>query len=321
MSLEALQEEMADQIYQAIQTHSNSDERSQQAARHQVGVSELGWCSERTRRTLKGEDPADTDMMAAWLGTAIGVAAEDAVVQHLWPDAICQATVTLTLKGTEFVYNIPGHPDVIRPQGVLLDFKTNDGLMVAERTGMDERQKKFQRHGYALAAFEAGLFDDGVALDDVLVGNCWIDRSGSEKRVLVRLEKFDHAVIDEILEWLEEALYAFKHETEARKEPPREMCAKTCGFYSTCRAYDTDTEGLLTDPDVLAAMAMYREGADLARLGEQMKKQAKSVLADTSGFALIDNKRFQLRWTHINESLTKPSVRRAYERLELKELP
>jgi hypothetical protein len=313
---------MASGIYSAIQAATVATERADQDREYKVGISTLGWCSERTRRMLKQEDPGDTDMLTAWLGTAIGDAAEQAVLQHLWPDALIQPTVTLTLRGErQRTYSIPGHPDVILPWGVVVDFKTQDGLLVAERTGMDERQKKFQRHGYALAAFEDGLFNDDVGLDDVLVGNCWIDRSGSEKRVLVRLEPYDPEVTRETLDWLEEVVWAFQTDSEARKEPPREMCAKTCGFFATCRAYDTDVSGLLTDADTLAAMDLYLEGQRLASDGRKMQDQAKSVLRGTEGFAVLDGQRLSLRWTHVNEVLTAPSVRRAHDKIELKRLP
>lgn len=319
--LAAMQEEMSDAIKTAIQISTTSDARSQQASDYQVGISDLGWCSERTRRMLSQEDPEDTDMYAAFLGTVIGAGVEEAVRDFAWPDALIQQTVTMVLKGREFTYTIPGHPDIILPQGVVLDVKTNNGLMVAERTGMDERQKKFQRHGYGLAAWEAGLFNPGVGLDDVLVGNVWVDRSGADSKPLVRLEPYSTDVTDETLEWLEEVIYAYKHGEAARKEPPREMCAKTCGFFATCRAYDTDVSGLLTDDEVLTAIVMYSEGGELTKLGANMKDQAKSVLRDVEGFALIGDKRVSLRWSHINESVTKPSVRRAYDKIELKVLP
>jgi hypothetical protein len=319
--LEAIQEEMSEQIQSALHLATTTDERSAQAGNYQVGISDLGWCSERTRRMLSQEDPEDTDMFKAWLGTAIGAAAEEAIRDHAWPDALIQQTVTMVLKGQEFTYTIPGHPDIILPSGVVLDVKTNDGLMVAERTGMDERQKKFQRHGYGLAAFEADLFNPGVKIDDVLVGNVWLDRSGKDSKPLVRLEPYDPEVTRETLEWLEEVIYSYKHGTEARKEPPREMCAKTCGFFPTCRAYDTDVSGLLTDPDVIAAIDMYREGGQLAKAGAQMRDQAKSVLQGIEGFALLDGTRVSVRWTHVNETLTKPSVRRAHDKIEVKDLP
>jgi hypothetical protein len=321
VDIEALQEEIAERIYTAIQTSTNSDERSAQAGRWQVGISDLGWCSERTRRMLNQETPTDTDMLPAFIGTAVGDHAERAIADFGYPEALIQQTVTMVLKGQEFTYTIPGHPDVILPQGIVLDGKTTDGLMVAERTGMEERQKKFQRHGYGLAAFEGGLFTDAVGIDDVLVGNYWIDRSGSEKRVLVRIEPYDPEVTRETLEWLEECIYAFKQNQPARKEPPREMCAVTCGFFETCRAYDTDVTGLLTDDEIITAMVLYSEGKNLASLGRTMQEQAKAVLRGHEGFALVDGKRMSLRWMHVNETLTAPSVRRAHDKIEFKELP
>lgn len=311
------EQQVAGEVYQAIQAYTTGDARSQQAQRYQVGCSDLGFCSERTRRMLTNDDPEDTDMLAAFIGTAIGDHAERAL-KIAWPDALIQPQVILNLTDGQRVYAIPGHPDVVRPAGMLLDVKTSRGLSVVARTGFTERQKRFQRHGYAKACHDAGLFD--VPLAEVLVGNVWIDRSADDKEPLVRLEPFDPDVIFEMTEWLTEVIWAFTHNQEAAKEPPREMCAKTCGFFGTCRAFDTDVEGLLTAENVIAALEQYREGLDLTRTGEKMKDQAKAELRNVSGFALLDGERWALRWTTINETVVPETVRRGYDRLDVRKV-
>ena len=45
--------------------------------------------------------------------------------------------------------------------------------------------------------------------------------------------------------------------SEALKEPPREVCAATCGFFKGCREWETDVEGLLTDDTVLEAVTKH----------------------------------------------------------------
>lgn len=311
--------EVAENIYAAIMHASSGSERTLQAKRWRVGVSDLGYCSERTRRMLDQQAPYDTDYLTAFLGTAIGDHVERAIKRYAYPDAILQADVTLELEGAEGrKYEIGGHPDIIVPGGLLLDVKTSFGLSLPAKTAASNQQKRFQRHGYAKAAADAGLFK--VPLSDVQVGNVFIDRSGQDQWALVNLERYDPEVIVDMTEWLEEVIYDFTHNQEARKEPPREVCAKTCGFFAECRAYDTDVEGLLTDELVTAAIAQYEEGKDLARIGKRLQDQAKPALAGVTGFANIDGERFSLRWTHINPSLIPETQRRGYDKIELKKV-
>lgn len=314
-------EELGKRIYAAIQDHTNNSLRSQQSKDFRVGVSDLGFCSERTKRMLLQEEPTDEpDMTLAWLGTVIGDGAEQAIGKA-WPNAVIQSTVTITLHGEERTYTLDGHPDVILPdEGILLDVKTDYGLTTIRRTG-PSRQQQFQRHCYAKAAWEAGLFG-GIDLEDVQVGNVWIDRAGIDRQPYVQLEPFDEGYVRDAAEWLDEVVYAYiettsGRPTEARKEPPREMCAVVCGFYPTCRAMDTDAEGLLTDATVLTAVSMYREGLDLEKQGRKLKDEGKQHLAGIRG----STGDFTVRWVHVNESVVPESKRSAYEKLDIRPLP
>lgn len=298
---------VAADVYDAIQRHSNTSERSQQV---QVGVSDLGFCSERVKRQIAGEVAPERDVTAAFIGTALGRETEEALAK-VWPDAILQAEVTLRLQGETRTYEIPGHPDIIRPHGLLIDVKTTRGLTVVKRTGPSQSQQ-FQRHGYALAAHEAGLFD--VPLEQVQVANVWLDRAGDDTEPHVQMEPFNPEVVEEAARWLDEVVYAYEHGLDARKEPPREMCAKVCGFYETCRLYDTDVEGLLTDPKVVTAVQMYLEGGDLERQGAKLKDQAKGNLLGITG-ATGDA---MVRWVHISERDVPARVQGAYDRLDVR---
>lgn len=312
------EKEMAARIYQAIQDASNKSERSLQAKEWRIGISDLGYCSERTRRMLNQENPEDTDVLTAFIGTAIGDHLEQAIAKHAYPTAIIQPEVELVLEGGSRTYRIPGHPDVVIPEGILLDGKTSLGLSLTGQYGAADRQKRYQRHACAKAAAAAGMFD--VSLEEVMVGNVWIDRSGQDKYALVHLEPYDPEVIDEATEWLEEVIYNYTQGQEAAKEPPREVCAKTCGFFRVCRAYDTDVSGLLTDEQIVAAIVQYEEGRDLVNIGERLKKQAHPVLQGVTGFALIGDERFSLRWNHQNETTIRESKRKAHDKIELKRL-
>jgi hypothetical protein len=95
------------------------------------------------------------------------------------------------------------------------------------------------------------------------------------------------------------------------------MCAVVCGFYETCRAYDTDVEGLLTDQPTLVAVDMYREGMNLEKQGRKLKDEAKQHLVGVKG----STGQFQVRWTHINETVIPESTRQGYDKLEVRPLP
>jgi hypothetical protein len=307
------EEHIARIVYSAMMEHSRGGDRGKQAAEFRVGVSDLGYCSERTRRMLKQEVPEDTDLLLAFLGTAIGEHVETAVVSQ-YPDVLSQFEVTVPLEGERGqVYNVPGHPDLLLPsEGILLDVKTNYGLAIARRLGADQ-QKRFQRHCYAKGAHLAGLFGD-IPLSEVKVGNIWIDRSGVEKFPHVELEPYDEEVVKEAARWLDEVINAYVTDTTAMKEPPREVCAATCGFFKTCRAMDTDVEGLLTDPVVVESAKMYREGLDMEKEGRSLKQQAKAHLEGMVG----STGEFVIRWTHVNETIVPESKRRAYSRIDVK---
>jgi hypothetical protein len=299
---------LAATVYEAIQLSSNYSHRSMQARAFQVGISDLGWCSERTRRMLQQETPDDSDALAAFIGTAIGDHVERAVTDA-WPHAIRQAGVSVTLQGERGVYNISGHPDLL-VDNTVIDVKTARGLGVARRTGPSQQQQ-FQRHCYAKGAVESGLLTG--PLDKVKVANVWIDRAADEHEAHVHMEPYSEQVVESAGWWLDDVVYAYVHGEEARKEPAREVCEKVCGFYSTCRAMDTDVEGLLTDDETLAAVDMFSEGTRLEREGKRLKDQARSHLSGITG----STGEYTVRWTHINESEVA-YTRGGYERLDIR---
>lgn len=315
------EQEIADQVYEAMQLASRNSERSEQSKRWQAGLSDLGWCAEKTRRMLNQEVPEGEDYFKAFLGTAIGDHVEKALVEQMWPHAIVQASVTATIPGDGGrTYVLPGHPDVVLPEGKVLDNKTVFGLAGVERDG-PSRSQQFQRHGYGLGAFTSGLFDEGVTLDDVQVGNIWIDRSGQDQRVHVQMERYNPDVIAEAGAWLDSVIYAYLRGEEALKEPPRDMCAKVCGFFESCRLYDTDVEGLITDQTVLNAVEMYLEGQSLHREGGRLKSMAREYMSGFSGIAKVsDETKWMLRWVHVNAVEVRPHVKAPYEKIDLRKV-
>jgi len=305
---------LAEDIYDAIMASSRYSERSQQTSAFRMGVSDLGWCSERMRRMIDRQVPEDTDLLAAFIGTWIGEGVERAIAAR-YPDAIIQAEVSLTLEGDYGTYNLTGHPDVILPeQGILLDGKTAYGLSTVARQGPSQQQQ-FQRHGYAKGAHDAGLFGD-LPLEEVRVANCWLDRAAVDKGVHVDMEPYDPDWVKRAAEWLDDVVYAYTNQEEARKEPPREMCAKVCGFFTVCRAFETDAQGLITDRAILDHVEAYveaqQEESDARRRKDQAKRHLEGVRGSTGAYTV--------RWIHVNETLTQPSVRKAHDKLEIRKI-
>lgn len=305
------EEALAEAIYGAIQAASNYSERSQQSADFRIGISDLGYCSEKVRRMIAGIPEPVTDKLPAFIGTALGDHVEQALVD-MWPDVIRQAEVSLTLIGDGGTYVLTGHPDLIRKDGLVIDVKSTRGLSKPRRMGPSQQQQ-FQRHGYGLAAFEAGLFNPDVGIEDVRVANVWMDRAGDDRELYVHMEPLSLDVIEQAAFWVDDLVYSYRNGIEARKEPPREVCAKTCGHFETCRALDTDVEGLLTDEGVLVAVDMYREGLALERQAKKLKDEAKASLSGITG----STGKFTVRWVHVNESEVR-FTRNAYERLDIR---
>lgn len=307
------EQKIATLLYDCVQQFTTNTARGQQAREFKVGISDLGWCSERVRRMLDQQVPGDSDMLKAFIGTALGDHVEQAVEMNYPGRVIRQAEVTITLQGDVYTYDIPGHPDLVFPdEGIVLDCKSSDGLSLARRLGAD-RQKQFQRHGYGLGAWEAGLFGD-IPLADVQVGNVWIDRSGDEQELHVELEPYSEDIIHEAGQWIDGVVYAYRNGEEAAKEPAREVCRVTCGFFAECREWQTDVSGLLEDPEVLTAIEMYVEGLKMEKEGRMLKDQAKPVLKGMSG----STGSHTLRWVHVDESLVPEHRRRGYDKIDLK---
>jgi hypothetical protein len=303
---------LADEVYGAVMYASRYSERSLQAGEFKVGVSDLGFCSERTRRMIDQQVPEDTDELAAFIGTAIGDHVERALAAK-WDDALLGTEVSVDLEGDRGTYTIAGHPDIVRTSGLVLDVKTSRGLAIPSRTGPSLSQQ-FQRHLYAKGAHTAGLFGD-LPLEQVRVANVWLDRAADHKEALVHMEPFNPDMLHEAARWLDDVVYSYLHDEEARKEPPREVCQATCGFFNTCRALDTDVSGLLTDPEVLTAIDLYAEGQSLTREGKILKDQASAALHGISG----SNGSVTIRWTHVNGTEVA-YTRKPYDRLVIGKL-
>lgn len=306
------EQHLAQTVYQAVQWASTKSERSQQASEFRAGISDLGFCSERLRRMLAQMQPEDIDVLPAAWGTALGAYVEEAVLAHGTAAWVRQPKVTVVLRGDGGTYRVTGHPDLVDPAGVLLDVKTNRGLTGPERVGPSQQQQ-FQRHCYAAGAHAAGLFGD-LPIEDVRVANVWFDRAADDRYAYCHMEPFSHDMVQQATWWLDDVVYAFKHHQEARKEPPREMCFKVCGFARDCRGADIgDEQGLITDPDLVGSIHTYADGLALERAGRRLKDQAKAGLGGVHG----STGEYAVSWTHVNEAEVS-YTRDPYDRLNVR---
>lgn len=272
---------LAQSLYSTIQESQHLSDRSKQAQSFVVGVSDLGYCSERLRRMLDRQVPdAEPEMLKAFIGTWLGTGVESAW-KAMRPESQTQGEVRISLRGQKYTYEIPGHPDIIDGNTVL-DVKSAMRLAGVARHGFVDQQKKFQRHVYGLAAFEAGLLGD-IALDEIRVGNVWIDRSGQDPIPLVKIEPFDPDVVEEAVHWLDSVVYAWENGEEAMKEPAREVCESTCGYWRTCRALDTDVTGRITDVKILDSVEMHLKASEMKREATALAESSKDVLLNVSG--------------------------------------
>lgn len=311
--IKSLEESYSEKFYAATMNWSNRTERSLQDQDAIIGVSSLGHCSEKVRRMLMKE-PASSpqpDKLAAFVGTWLGAGVEQAILAE-WPESILQSEIEVTLDTDQGTFVIGGHPDLILPnEGILLDVKTVDKLASVTSYSLfeDNQQKKFQRHMYGLGAWENGSFGE-IELEDVLVGNLWIDRSGQDHHFHLRLEPFNPDVIAAAGDWLSTVVYSFKMGVEAPKEPPRHFCESWCEFYANCRALDTDAEGIIEDPIALQAISLYQEGGRMEREGKKMKDQAKTELVGVQG----SNGEVVLRWVEVGATEVPAFTRRGYSK-------
>lgn len=286
----------ANEVRDAVNAWSTTTERAEQDKQFIIGPSAIGYCSERLRRQLDRQEPEDqVEWNKAFLGTWVGEGLEQALKKRQ-PHLLIQSEFWIDLTGDRYKYRIPAHSDLIDPTtGLVLDAKAKDGLMYVRRQGTADQGYQFQRHLYGLGAWQSGLFP-GFALEDIRVGNIYYDRSGKEPIPHVQIEPYDPEVVRQATWWLDEVVEALLAGEEATKEPPRAVCETTCGFFSKCRAFDTDVEGAIRDEKHLAAIEMYVEGGRLESEAKKLKNEAKVMLKGVEGHTPTHT----LRWNLIN---------------------
>lgn len=331
---EGLDELLAQQgsrtVYGAIQSASNNSERSQQK---ELGASSLGHCRRYAQYIIEQTPPSDErDRTAAFMGTVTGAAIEEEL-KTLHPNWLYQHTTRITLAGVP----VPGHTDVVVPasegvsveewmkqaeegydgpelfiQGVW-DLKSKDKLEVVKKMGPTQQQI-YQLHTYCASLIEQGILDPSKP---IWIQDNYYDRSGSAQEVWSSGHWYNPSVLHFIEEWLGEVTYAIEHGQEASKDMPRDWCHSWCDFATICRKHDDSVEGLIDDPEYVAAAETLLEGSQMATAGEKLKKAAKLVLANRESGS---TGRIIVRKTEVAGS-DMAFTRKPYTKIEAKLIP
>lgn len=339
----------AEEVYGAIQDASNGTERSAQQRQFRLGASNIGHCQQAAVFMMKQTPPSDVrDKSAAFFGTVAGAAIE-AQLQRKHPDWIFQGEVVFSIpSGGE----IAAHPDIIRPASACVtveefelnalerqaalariaageervvvpekvyvqgvdDLKSKDKLDAIKKYGPN-RQQKYQLAIYAAAAIEEGLLDPA---QPIRLADVYFDRSGAQQEAYTFGWWYDPAILAEIDDWIHDLKYAVIHNTEASKDKSRDWCWSYCEYATLCRGNDTDVEGLIEDPEILATLEAYITAADEEKAWRKHKENLKLSIPDTlSGSTGKHN----VRWVYYGPTETKATVRAGYWKLSVTPVP
>jgi hypothetical protein len=325
-------------VHDAIQTAANTTERSQQQQDFKLGASNIGHCRQHAVYLIKQTQPTDVrDKTAAFIGTVLG----DAVEAQLKKDhphwliqeeghseflsgggVDCHVDIVVPHEGSvspeEFEANVAAREEdpSIEPlyvQGVW-DLKSKDKLDSVKKYGPSQQQI-FQLHQYVNAMIRKGVLrgEEPIWINDV-----YYDRSGSQPIPYTFGMWYDPAILQEIDEWVHDVKYAVISNTEASKDKSRDWCWSYCEYATLCRGNDTDVEGLIEDPQIVAEVNLYAEAnkreSEAKKLKEQIKARIPDQLSGSTGTHLV-------RWIEIGPSEMKAYVRAGYRKLDIRPIP
>lgn len=284
--------------------------RSLQKDEGRLGPSDLGFCRNKAALVTKQIEPSDSRNMIwpAGVGTAIHTYVED-IITPLFPDWIVEGPRVNAVFPNGAV--VSGTPDILVPdENMVLDIKTVDGFSWVKREGASQNHK-FQRATYALGACQGAILDSGRP---VYVGNAYFDRSGKEQKPHVAIEELNWSIIDEVSAWIDDVIYAVKHNEDAQRDIAAPVCERICEFYTVCRGdLPSDDAVVIRHPDLVGAIDMYVDGRNMKKEGDRMMTEAKPLLAGLNG----SDGRYQVRTTHVPASEIAGFTRSSYDKIDV----
>ena len=307
---------LLEQITDAMRQFEDSSPRTKQARDGILGPSDIGFCRQKAVLVTRQVPPSDVvPRWAASVGTAIHNYIEQGF-KKANPDWICGSiddlTVTAELPSGAV---ISGHPDVVIPEhNAVIDIKTVDGFAWTRRNG-PSTSHKYQRHLYAMGLMQQEILDP---FKTVLVGNLYLDRSGKEKTPLLFIEELDESLTAEIDSWVTDVIYAVKNGEDSARDVTASVCEQICEFFTVCRGglAVNDGQEIITDTHLLSAIDMYVQGRDMAKEGDQMKKEAQARLTGVNGITSTH----QIRWVSVGSTNVDTHVRPGHDRLDVRKV-
>lgn len=307
--------DIRDKIVESLSAWQAQSPRTMQSRNGILGPSDIGFCRQKAVLMTRGTQPTDDPpKWSAAVGTAVHNYVEKAIkTSH--PDwlvgSIDNVEITATLpSGVE----IKGHPDIVVPsENAVIDIKTVDGLAYIRNNGAS-LQHKYQRHLYALGLIQSGTLDSDKP---VIVGNLYMDRSGKEPQPLMIAEEMDPALTGEIDLWVEDVIYAMKHNEDANRDVASPVCEKICEFFTVCRgSLPDDGSELIEDTELLQAVNTYVTAREMEKEAAALKKEAQNKLSGVSG----STGTHQIRWTEIQPTVVDSFQKAGYMRMDVRKL-
>lgn len=270
----------------------------------EMGVSSVGLCASYAGFKLAGAEPTDAPVSRQ---AAMGSAAHDLIAaarKAFKPELLTGVEVEVTLpSGIVLV----GHPDEVDPsEPSVTDAKTvaDEAALIALRRTGSSLQQRFQRHLYYLGCAQAGLVPPAGT-----VRNVWTDRSGQAEWVHVEQEPFDMAIIHDADRWLGDVAYAVEHGEETPRDKHYTWCQRFCEFFSACRAGQTHSDLIISDPEFIGAASLVMEGRETEKIGKGLTEHGRRVLADLQAYA-SDNEDmvafvagdYRVRWNRVHRT-------------------
>lgn len=276
---------LKDKILDALKKYENEKPRSQQV---RLGPSELGGCREYVRNIMIGAPMQKSDewATAAVVGTLMGAHFEAVCEKYM--DAVTEVPVTTTLPSG---LKVSGHADVVLvDENAVIDAKSKDGLDATLREG-SSLENLVQISVYAVGLVQAGILSAGCTAHLI-----YMDRAGNQQFLHEKELTWDEILyyIEVCEDRLADVLAVQEQVDGGNVEAARNLRDKTppfcyspkvmCPFRDLCwKGSEWVPDNIISDPDVLAAVAGYDAARAESKAAEAIKAEHRKSLVGVSG--------------------------------------